>query len=84
MEGSDDRILASTLRENEPAPAPSNVRLASRIDRTQAASTTATSAHPELQRRGDERVGATTRAMSFSDTPNGGDGAGILNGRGLY
>ena len=28
MEGSDDRVLASTLRENAPAPAPSDVRLA--------------------------------------------------------
>ncbi len=28
MEGSDDRVLASTLRENEPAPAPWDVRLA--------------------------------------------------------
>ena len=29
IEGSDDRILEATLRENEPAPAPWNVRLAS-------------------------------------------------------
>lgn len=28
MEGSDDRVLASTLRENEPAPLPDTVRLA--------------------------------------------------------
>ena len=28
IEGSDDRVLASTLRENAPAPAPSDVRLA--------------------------------------------------------
>jgi hypothetical protein len=29
-------------------------------------------------------VVATTRAMSFADTPNGSDSAGLLNGRGLY
>ena len=28
MEGSDDRVLAATLRQNEPAPAPWDVRLA--------------------------------------------------------
>jgi hypothetical protein len=29
-------------------------------------------------------VVASTRAMPFASTPNGGEGAALLNGRGLY
>jgi rare lipoprotein A len=85
MEGSDDRILASTLRENEPAPAPSNVRLASAesiVPRLPAQPPPVRT--PSYSSAAMNDVVSTTRAMSFSDTPNGGDGAGILNGRGLY
>ena len=85
MEGSDDRILASTLRENEPAPAPSNVRLASAesiVPRLPAQPPPVRT--PSYSGAAMNDVVSTTRAMSFSDTPNGGDGAGILNGRGLY
>jgi rare lipoprotein A len=85
MEGSDDRILAATLRENEPAPAPSNVRLASAESIMPRLPTQPPPVrNPSYGRAAMNDVAATTRAMSFADTPNGSDSAGLLNGRGLY
>ena len=89
VEGSDDRILEATLRENEPAPAPWNLRLAS------------TSIIPPFPKQpppvdGPRFMGAgapaTTAsagppraaAMSFAATPSSVDGVDLLNGRGLY
>jgi rare lipoprotein A len=85
LEGSDDRILAATLRENGPAPAPSNVRLASaeRILPTLPAQPPPVRS-PSYRSAAMNDVVASTRAMSFANTPNGGDGAAMLNGRGLY
>src|SRR5580698_5427141 len=85
LEGSDDRILAATLRENGPAPAPSNVRLASaeRILPTLPAQPPPVRS-PSYRSAAMNDVVASTRAMSFANTPNGTDGSALLNGRGLY
>ena len=89
MEGSDDRVLEATLRENVPAPAPWDMRLA------------ATSIAPAFPAqpppvRGQRFASAArdtandaspgpTQAMSFAETPDGADGTQqFLNGRGLY
>ena len=89
LEGSDDRVLEATLRQNAPAPAPGDVRLAS------------TSLVPNFPRQPpplrNQRVASAsaddgsagpgpTPALSFADPPDGGaDGtAQFLNGRGLY
>ncbi len=92
MEGSDDRVLASTLRENAPAPAPSDVRLAAtplvpdfpnqpppvRADRL-------ASAIPGMTATDASYSPGPARAMSFADPPEGADGTDqFLNGRGLY
>jgi rare lipoprotein A len=88
MEGSDDRILEATLRQNEPAPAPWNMRLAATsvapafpaqpppVRNPRFASTSANDSLPDP---------APGQAMSFADTPRGVDGTDqFLNGRGLY
>jgi rare lipoprotein A len=93
VQGSDDRVLASTLRENEPAPAPWDVRLAAMpllpafpnqpppVRHEQLASAlpmlTATDA--------SYSPSPATGAMSYAAAPDGADGtAQFLNGRGLY
>ena len=92
IEGSDDRVLASTLRENAPAPAPWDVRLAA---------TPLVPAFPSQpppvrnERLASAMPSATTsdaspypgpaQAMSFADPPAVADGTDqFLNGRGLY
>jgi rare lipoprotein A len=87
IEGSDDRILAATLRQDEPAPAPGSVKLAARplgpaastasLGRnTRFASASANDAFPEP---------AGARPMSYAQGPRGRDGTDqFLNGRGLY
>lgn len=90
LEGSDDRVLAATLRQDEPAPAPGTVRLAatpivpaawtpatSSLGRNSrfASASAATDAIPEPARR----------PMSYADPPGGVDSTDqLLNGRGLY
>jgi rare lipoprotein A len=88
VEGSDDRVLEATLRENEPAPAPWTVRLAA----TNAAPSFPSQPPPvgmsRLPPPSLRNVVPTTDAMpsmSFATTPGGADGADqFLNGRGLY
>jgi rare lipoprotein A len=87
IEGSDDQILAATLRQDEPAPAPNSVKLAaapvvpaawtSSIARnTHVASATANDALPEP---------AAARPMAYASPPSGMDGTvQFMNGRGLY
>jgi rare lipoprotein A len=92
MEGSDDRVLASTLRENSPAPAPWDVRLAA---------TPLVPAFPgqpppvRNEQLASVITGATVsdaspypgaaQPMSFAEAPAGADGTDqFLNGRGLY
>jgi peptidoglycan lytic transglycosylase len=92
IEGSDDRVLASTLRENAPAPAPWDVRFAAtplvpafpnqpppvRAERL------ASSAMPGLTATDASYSPGPTHAMSFADPPDGGGTDQFLNGRGLY
>jgi len=87
IEGSDDRILAATLRQDEPAPAPGTMKLAatplapaastaSLGRNTHFASASANDALPET---------AAGRPMSYAEGPRGRDGTDqFLNGRGLY
>src|SRR5579863_9202261 len=92
MEGSDDRVLASTLRDNAPAPAPWDVRLAAtpllpafpsqplpvRNERLASALSTATVSDASYSP-------GPTQAMSFAEPPDGANGTDqFLNGRGLY
>ena len=89
LRGSDDQILADTLRQDGPAPPPGTVRLASRVfpaPRSTTAAVLATAARePPLHKR--------PRAVSYAD-PQAADGAAapeanepaaqFLSGRGLY
>lgn len=82
LEGSDDRLLEATLRENGPAPRPGDTRFA------------ATSIVPDFpsqppavrnQRLASVLTGYVGTAPLPSDTPGGADGTDqFLNGRGLY
>jgi rare lipoprotein A len=84
LEGSDDRILEATLRENGPAPMPSNTRIA------------ATSLVPDFPAqpaaiRNQRLASVFTRdtdsvpVSALSYAPDGADGTDqFLNGRGLY
>jgi rare lipoprotein A len=94
IEGSDDRILEATLRENEPAPAPWNLRLAA----TSIAPAFPTQPPPVRSPRfvssaNDGSTGSTptqgraipAQTMSYAEAPNARDGtAQVLTGRGLY
>ena len=97
MEGSDDRVLASTLRENAPAPAPWDVRLAAtplvpafpnqpapvRNERLASAMPSGVIATDASYSSGYSSSPAP--AMSYADPPDGADGTDqFLNGRGLY
>jgi len=82
IEGSDDRMLEATLRQNSPAPAPSELRLAGLpaqpppvlYPRLASASHFAATPDP-----------GPAQTMSFADLPSGSDGNDqFLNGRGLY
>jgi rare lipoprotein A len=83
MEGSDDRVLEATLRQDEPAPAPGTTRLAAlRIvpaamtaaPRTRLASISTTGSLP--------RSATLTYASAGSSSDDGADE--FLSGRGLY
>jgi rare lipoprotein A len=84
IEGSDDRILEATLRENGPAPAPSDVRLA--------ATPLVPSFPPQPPAVRNTRLAsaapfdpAAGPALSYAPAPGGADGTEqFLNGRGLY
>jgi rare lipoprotein A len=85
LEGSDDRILAATLRQDEPAPAPGTVKLAA----TQIAPVASTAAlgkrfaSASTSDAPSEAAGASS--MSYVDGPSGRSGTDqFLYGRGLY
>ena len=97
IEGSDDRILEATLRDHEPAPAPSMLRLASTSIMPSLPPQPPPVAQPRLL--GGGLGGGSTAsvtpyvpaaaAMSFADRSQGRDEgrdgtAQFLNGRGLY
>jgi rare lipoprotein A len=87
IEGSDDRMLAATLRQHEPAPPPGSTKFATGPlvpagwdspagpnPRFASATTDDTAPLP-----------AATRPMSYASQPGGADGTDqLLNGRGLY
>lgn len=79
MEGSDDRILEATLRENEPAPPPWAVRLAG----VNAPITLPSQPPPVHEVSLPAQPPAS--ALSYADSFGGRDGTDqFLNGRGLY
>jgi rare lipoprotein A len=95
IEGSDDRILAATLRQDEPAPAPNSIKLAAvPIVPVTAAAVVPAAWTPSLARNTHvasatmndavpEPVGA--RPAAYASPPGGVDGTvQFLNGRGLY
>lgn len=85
LQGSDDRVLAATLREDEPAPAPNSIKLAaaSIIPAVYASPHGPTARYASADTTDAIPAPARTRAMSSAAT--GLDGtAQFLNGRGLY
>jgi rare lipoprotein A len=87
IEGSDDRLLAATLRQDEPAPAPSTVRLAS-TPITPAAWTSSLGRNPRYASASTSDAlpePATVHPMSYANPSSGMDGTDqFLKGRGLY
>jgi rare lipoprotein A len=90
IQGSDDRVLAATLRENQPAPLPSTVRLAAQPifpprppppapDEMLASAGRYPQADPAYMRSPEAPA-----AMSYDDPPDMNGDAQVLNGRGLY
>jgi rare lipoprotein A len=91
MEGSDDRILEATLRENQPAPAPWDVRLAATSIVPAFPEQPAPVRNPRLASAAGgvlpdlSSTRPAAQPMSYADAANGGDGTDqLLNGRGLY
>jgi rare lipoprotein A len=76
LEGSDDRLLEATLRQDEPAPAPGSVKFAAATRIVPVAMTLP----PRTHVASTAYVGDPT----LDDSPSGDDTAQILNGRGLY
>jgi rare lipoprotein A len=85
IEGSDDRILAATLRQDEPAPAPGTVKLAAtRIAPPGTTASILRNAHYASATANDADI-TGSRALSYAQGPRGRDGTDqFLNGRGLY
>jgi rare lipoprotein A len=85
LEGSDDRILAATLRQDEPAPAPGTVKLAAtRIVPVGSTASILRSTHYASASASDAETGGG-RPISVAQGPRGRDGTDqFLNGRGLY
>jgi rare lipoprotein A len=86
MEGSDDHILAATLRENEPAPLPSTVRLAaSPIFPPEPQPPAPNTLFARASVNEPSRNPPVARTLSYDEPQRGMDGtAQFLNGRGLY
>jgi rare lipoprotein A (peptidoglycan hydrolase) len=85
IEGSDDRLLAATFRQDEPAPAPGTIKLAAtRIAPVGSTASILRNTHYASVSTSDaETTGA--RPMSHAQGPRGRDGTDqFLNGRGLY
>ena len=95
MEGSDDRLLAATLRQDEPAPAPNSVRLAAAAPMPVTAAPLSSAASTATVSRGSQYASVATsdaspdpiavRSMSYAPQQSGIDGTvQFMNGRGLY
>jgi rare lipoprotein A len=78
LDGSDDRLLEATLRQDEPAPAPGSVRLAAATRIVPVAMTVPS--HTRIASTGS--IGGSAAPADTSS--NGDDTVQILNGRGLY
>jgi rare lipoprotein A len=77
LEGSDDRILAATLRQDEPAPAPGSIKLVA-TPIAPAMSTSSLGTH-------FASASAAGSPMSYAEAPSGRSGTDqFLFGRGLY
>ena len=78
LDGSDDRLLEATLRQDEPAPVPGAVKLAAATRIVPLAMTAPSHARVAS-------TGSIGRSLSDADaSPNSDDTVQILNGRGLY
>jgi rare lipoprotein A len=88
IEGSDDRMLEATLRQDEPAPAPRSVMTAARPQLIPVAVVPPPAQHARFASAYASDVGespAATRSVSLKRTPTGKDGADVfVDGRGLY
>ena len=83
IEGSDDRLLEATLRQNEPAPAPDSIRLAA----TRIVPVSMTMPPPRNTRLASASASDPMHSgsLSYAATSSDADGADqLLNGRGLY
>jgi hypothetical protein len=85
LDGSDDRLLAATLRQDEPAPAPGSVKLAAtRIVPAGSTASMLRNTHYASASASDADT-AGARPLSYAEGPRGRDGTDqFLNGRGLY
>jgi peptidoglycan lytic transglycosylase len=77
IEGSNDKLLEATLRQDEPAPAPGSAKFAAATRIVPAAMTT-----PPRTRVAS--TGSLGRTLPPDESANGDDTVQILNGRGLY
>jgi rare lipoprotein A (peptidoglycan hydrolase) len=89
VEGSDDRMLMATLRQDEPAPAPNGVRLAATsivpVSRAPVPLRTTRVASATDNDASQIPVGANVRRVSYTTPPSTiGAADQLLNGRGLY
>ena len=85
MQGSDDRVLEATLRQDQPAPAPGIMRSAARVHPildTVASVPTYNQRLASANTTSPEASGS--RAMFYADPPRADGTVQILNGRGLY
>jgi rare lipoprotein A len=91
LEGSDDRILAATLRQDEPAPLPRDVKLAA-VPIIPVAATSSFAGNPRFASAvtsdASLEASAVATPIAYASTPNepsGMDGTvQFMNGRGLY
>jgi rare lipoprotein A len=87
IEGSDDRILAATLRQDEPAPPPGSIKLAA-TPLVPATWTPPPARNPRFASvASSDALPETTgsQPLSYAAQPSGRDGTDqFLNGRGLY
>jgi rare lipoprotein A len=77
IEGSDDRLLEATLRQDEPAPAPGSAKFAAATRIVPVAMTVG-------PRTRVASTGSIAGLLHSDDASNGDDTVQILNGRGLY
>jgi len=90
IQGSDDRILAATLRMDEPAPTPGDIRLAAATSPVVKVAWTRPPPPPPATRfasAADSDASAEPRAappMAYASPPTAANGTDVLNGRGLY